>query len=123
MADTLLNLNRDASTFRGSASEAVVQRIETAMVKLDRVQEKAKVWDKAFDNAYHGARIFHDQLSTELTNLRNYADGTIFNPHNFIIKALNGSKVESTFNATQPTYESTSDGSGSMSGPRTRTRP
>ncbi|GAB3240234.1 hypothetical protein [Kineosporia babensis] len=95
--------NRDEDSFRGSASETFLQRMQTAMVKVEDVQSKMRLWDTAFTNAYHGARLFQDALINDLNNLRAKYDGTIFNPHNFVIKALNNAGVESTFNQTRDT--------------------
>ncbi|GAB3240240.1 autotransporter outer membrane beta-barrel domain-containing protein [Kineosporia babensis] len=95
MARTLENLDQDAESFRGSASETFVQRVTNAMAKVEGAREKARAWDRRFENSYHGARIFRDQVTRELTELGTRYEGALLNPINFVIKLMNSARVES----------------------------
>jgi hypothetical protein len=97
MADQIAHLNRDDSTFRGSASAAFVQRVGVAMVKVAGALDRVRTWNDEVTTAHTSAQNFRDKLDAEITALISTYDGALLVPQNFVIKLLNGAGLRSTY--------------------------
>jgi hypothetical protein len=93
-------LDQNEATFRGSASESYVQRVRTAMVKVEGARAAADKWQKALGDSAASANAFGNDLRNRVTNLHSAEGGRLLVPQNYVISLFNSATLTTTADLT-----------------------
>lgn len=91
--------NKDDDSFRGSASETYAQRVGVAAVKVAGAKAQTDQWHKQLQTAATSAQTFVDTFRQDLDGFAQAMNGTLLNPHNFMIYVLNHAGVHNTLSS------------------------